>query len=168
MTSALPLDKRRTDSGILPGSSKLNQYLAAQRKLSNAVAYGKPGGEAIVGATDGFGTGGLVAVGNGGGGSSSTVCVGDGEGFLVFEFPFVLSLMLAPRSPGSSPGAGEAEVLAFSLLLAVWFVVPPDGIPASDSPVAGLAGSTGLLLGSATNGEPAGAAPVGCGSRESA
>ena len=124
----------------------------------------------IVGATDGFGIGGLVAVGNGGGGPSSTVRIGDGEGFLVFEFPFELSfpLMFAPRSPGSSPGAGEAEVLAFSLLLAVWFVVPPDGIPASDSPVAGFAGSTGLLLGSATNGEPAGAAPVGCGSRENA
>ena len=74
-----------------------------------------------MGATDGFGTGGLVAVGNGGGGSSSTDRVGDAEGFLVFEFPFELSfpLMLAPRSPGSSPGAGEAEVLAFSLLLAV-------------------------------------------------
>ena len=121
-----------------------------------------------MGATDGFGIGGLVAVGNGGGGSSSTVRVGAGEGFLVFEFELSFPLMLAPTSPGSSPTAGEAEVLAFSLLLAVWFVVPPDGIPASDCPVAGLAGSTGLLLGSATNGEPAGAAPVGCGSRENA
>jgi len=72
-----------------------------------------------VGATDGFGIGGLVAVGNGGGGSSSTR-IGDGEGFLVFEFPFVLSfaLTLAPRSLGSPPASGEAEVLVFSLLLA--------------------------------------------------
>ena len=86
-------------------------------RLSNAVAYGKPGGEAIVGATDGFGIGGLVAVGNGGGGSSSTVRVGDGEVFLVFEFSFVLALMFAPMSVGISPDAGEAETLA--LLLAV-------------------------------------------------
>ena len=121
-----------------------------------------------MGATDGFGIGGLVAVGSGGGGSSSTVRVGAGEGFLVFEFELPFPLMLAPTSTGSSPTVGEAEVLAFSLPLAVWFVVPPDGIPASDCPVAGLAGSTGLLLGSATNGEPAGAAPVGCGSRENA
>lgn len=51
---------------------------------SCAAAYGNSGvAAAIVGATDGFGRGGLVALGRGGGGgsSSTTVRVGDGEGF---------------------------------------------------------------------------------------
>ena len=46
--------------------------------------YGNSGvAAAIVGATDAFGRGGLVALGRGGGGgsSSTTVRVGDGEGF---------------------------------------------------------------------------------------
>ena len=74
-----------------------------------------------MGATDAFGRGGLVALGEGGGGgsSSSTVLVGDAEGFLVFEFAFVLSLTFAPMSVGISPCTGEGEVLAVSLVLAV-------------------------------------------------
>ena len=135
-----------------------------------ACGYGNSGVDAVVGATDGFGSGGLVLVGKGGGGgSSSTDWAGEAAGFL-FEFSFVLTLALAlaPMSLGLTPTSGEADVLAFSLVFAVGFVFPPDGIPASDSPVAGFAGSTGLLFGSATNGEPAGAAPVGCGSRDNA
>ena len=125
--------------------------------------------DAFVGATDGFGTGGLVADGNGGGGSSSVDRVGEGNGFLVFEFWFVLSLLLmSTTSLGLTPGSGEVEELVFAFVLAVAFVLPPDGIPASDSPVAGFTGSTGLLLGSADKGEPAGVAPVGCGLRENA
>ena len=68
----------------------------------------------MVGATEGFGSGGfLVAVGNGGGSSTSTVFVGDGFALLEFWFVLSLALMFAPPSIGVSPGEGEAERFAF-------------------------------------------------------
>ncbi len=82
------------------------------------------GGELLGGATLGFGSGGLVAVGDGCGGSISTNRVGEGKGkvagFFVFEFSFVLSLALRfmpPISPGLSLVAGEAEVFALMFVL---------------------------------------------------
>ena len=73
-----------------------------------------------MGATEGFGTGGLVAVGNGGGGSSSIERVGEGKGFLVFEFTFVLSFaLMSTTSAGLAPGSGVADVLAFRFVLLV-------------------------------------------------
>ena len=87
--------------------------------------YGKPGVGAVVGATDGFGTGGLVAVGNCGGGSTSTARVdegkGDGDGFPVFEFWFVFSLApgnAPPISIGLSLATGDAETFALVLAFA--------------------------------------------------
>jgi hypothetical protein len=78
----------------------------------------------VVGATEGFGSGGLVAVGIGGGGSSSTVTFGeakfDGDGLALLEFWFVFTLALkfAPPSIGVSPVSGEAETFAFALTFA--------------------------------------------------
>ena len=45
-------------------------------------------------------------------------------------------------------------MLTLAFVFAVWFVLPPAGIPASLSPVAGEADSTGWLFGSADNGAP--------------
>ena len=42
------------------------------------------------------------------------------------------------------------------------FVLPPAGIPASDSPVGGFAGSTGELFGSAARVVPGVVSFVGC------
>ena len=117
----------------------------------------------------GFGSGGFVAAGVGPGSSGSTDRVGEGNGkfagFPVLEFSFTLSLGVAPPiSFGLTLTSGETAVLT----LVDWLVVPPAGTPASDTPVAGFAGSTGLLFGSATKGEPVGAASVGCGLRENA
>lgn len=80
-------------------------------------------------------------------------------------FEFWLALLLAlglkpPMSLGLSLGTGEAETFALSLIFAVWLVVPPAGMPASDAPVGGFASSTGLLLGSAAKGEAVVVAPV--------
>ena len=101
-------------------------------------------------------------MGDGGGGSSSTERVGDGEGFRLFEFSFVLTFAFR-STPGMSLrdalGAGEADVFALELVAGA--VVPPAAIPASDSPVGGLAGSTGLLLGSAVSADPGVVAFVG-------
>jgi hypothetical protein len=76
-----------------------------------------PSGDVLGGGTLGFGTGGLVALGDGCGGGSSADLVGEGEGagFFVFELSFALSLALRftpPISAGLSVAAGEAEVLA--------------------------------------------------------
>jgi len=76
-----------------------------------------PGGEALGGGTDGLGSGGLVATGEGCIGTTSIDCVGEGNGrfFRVFEFSFALSFVFRftlPASPGVWPG--EAE-LALSL-----------------------------------------------------
>ena len=115
----------------------------------------------MAGEAEGFGAGALVAVGAGGGSSVSTDRVGEGKGgFLEFEFAFALSLALRftpPISSGLALGSGEAEVFVLSGRL----VVPPAGIPASDAPVGGFSGSTGLLLGSAVS-EPGVVAFVGC------
>ena len=122
------------------------------------------------GGADGFGRGGLVAVGEGGGGSASTDRVGEGNGEvdgLVLEFSFALALA-SMTSLGFSLGSGEADTFAFWFAFAFWLVLPPAGIPASDSPVAGVAGSTGLLLGSAARVEPVVVASVGWELRESA
>ena len=84
--------------------------------------YSNSGVEALVGATDGFGSGGLVADGTGTGGTSTDL-VGDGsgrvEGFPLFEFPFALLLAFwfPLRSIGLSLAVGEAETFAF------WFAV---------------------------------------------
>ena len=121
--------------------------------------YRSSGGDAFGGGSVGFACGGFVAIGEGSGGSASTDLVGEGngrfDGFLVFEFSFTLSLALifTPLlSFGLPLTSGESEV--FVLVLADWLVVPPAGIPASDSPVGGFAGSTGLLFGSAASVEP--------------
>ena len=124
-------------------------------------SYRSPGVEALAGGTLGFGNGGFVAVGEGWGGGSSACRVGDGNGgtepLLLFEFSFALSFALRfipPMSSGFSPGDGVAEVFELLFELAFRFVVPPAGIPASDSPVGGVAGSTGWLFGSAARVEP--------------
>lgn len=116
-----------------------------------------------------MGTGVLVAVGAGGGGSSSIDLVGDGSGgvapLFVFEFAFVFSLppgLKPPASSGLSLGEGDGEGLALMFGLAPRSVAPPAGIPASDSPVGGFAGSTGELLGSAARVESGVVAVVGC------
>jgi hypothetical protein len=111
----------------------------------------------------GFGNGGFVGLGDGGGGgSSSTERVGDGEGFRVFEFSLVLTFALR-FTPGISLtdalGSGEADVFALELIAGL--VELPAATPASASPVGGLAGSTGLLLGSAVNADPGAVAFVG-------
>lgn len=128
-----------------------------------------PGGEALGGGIVGLGTGVFVALGAGDGGSSSTECDGEGKGgigaFLVFEFSFALSLALGfttPMSLGLSPGSGEAEVFGLMVELVTGFVLPPAGIPASDSPVGGFAGSTGELFGSAARVVPGVGVFVGC------
>ena len=85
--------------------------------------YRWSGFDVVVGATEGFGSGGLVAVGNGGGGSSSSVFdgegtfEGDGLALLEFWFVFTLALKFAP-SIGVSPVSGEAETFAFALTFA--------------------------------------------------
>ena len=118
----------------------------------------------------GLGTGVRVAVGAGGGVSSSTDLVGDGSGGvppLLFEFWFVFAFWLSPgftppMSIGVSPGVGEVETFALTLGLADGSTAPPEGIPASDSPVAGFAGSTGELFGSAVSVGLGVVAVVGC------
>ena len=83
---------------------------------SDRERYRSSGVEAVVGATEGFGRGGLVADGTGGGGTTSTdfVGVGSGEvdGFPVFEFPLAF-WFAPPRSIGPSLGTGDAETFAF-------------------------------------------------------
>ena len=110
----------------------------------------------------GFGSGGFVAAGDGPGSSRSTDRVGEGNGkfagFLVLEFSFTLSLGVAPPiSFGLALASGETVVLT----LVDWLVVPPAGTPASDAPVAGFIGSTGLLFGSAAR-APGVVALLGC------
>ena len=155
-------------SGPTAGFKIEDWTLEASNYLSCGVA-------AEVGCTDGFGRGGLVAVGIGGGGPKSTDFVGEGSGevagFPVFEFSFALLLAFwfaPPMSIGLPLGTGEAETFALALAFAVWLIVPPAGMPASAAPVGGFACSTGLLLGSAVRGEPVGVAPVGCELRENA
>ena len=89
----------------------------------------------------------------------------------MFEFSFAswFAFWFAPpMSTGLLLGTGDAETFALTLAFAVWLIVPPAGMPASAAPVGGLAASTGLLLGSAVNGEPVGVALVGCELRENA
>ena len=114
----------------------------------------------------GFGAGGFVAAGDGGGVSIFSIWRdGKGNGIVgafVLLFAFVLSFRLTPGAAlGSSAGEGEAEILALTFASAVGLVTPPAGIPDSDRPVGGLAGSTGWLFGSATKGEPSGLAVAG-------
>ena len=127
------------------------------------------GGVAFGAGCVGLATGVLVAVGaGGGGGSSSTDLLGDGSGaFFRFEFSFVFVFWLSPGvtppiSIGVSPGAGEAVAFGLMFALAGWSIVPPAGMPASDSPVAGFCGSTGELFGSAARVGPGVVELVGC------
>lgn len=116
----------------------------------------------------GFGSGGFVDTGEGkGGATSATELVGEGSGWVTVFRELEFSFAFASRftSPGNSGlgVAGETTGLAFAFafVLAAGVVVPPAGIPASASPVAGLAGSTGLLFGSATRPGPGVVALVG-------
>jgi hypothetical protein len=67
-----------------------------------------------------------------------------------FEFAFTFVFTLGVKS---SVGPGEASTLALGLAftLAGGLIVPPDGIPSSPLPVAGCAGCTGWLFGSAAS-----------------
>ena len=94
-----------------------------------------------VGLGDGFG--------DGAGGASFEFAsraegAGEGDSFarLLFAFAGVL-LSLAAFGLSMGVGVTAAPGLAFAL------VVPPDGMPASFCPVAGAAGCTGWLFGSA-------------------
>src|ERR1700741_1374638 len=121
------------------------------------------GGEPLGAGTEGFGNGVLVAVGDGSGGAASAVLVGEGSAGFLFAFEFVLLLALRsgpPRSLGVSLAAGDGATVAVTFGAGV--VPPPEGMPAWESPVAGFAGSTGLLFGSAANAEPLPVVSVGC------
>jgi len=121
------------------------------------------GGVPLAAGTDGFGNGGLVAVGDGCGVAVSAGLVGDGSAGFLFAFEFVLLLALRsgpPSSFGVSLAAGDGATLALTLGAGV--AAPPEGMPVSESPVAGFAGSTGLLFGSAANAEPLPVVSFGC------
>ena len=127
------------------------------------------GGVAFGAGIVGLGTGDFVAVGAGGGVASSTALLGEGSGafFFVFEFSFAFAFRFStgvtpPTSIGVSPDLGDGEALALTLGLADWSVAPPEGIPASASPVGGFAGSTGELFGSAVSVGSVVVALVGC------
>ena len=103
-------------------------------------------------------------VANGDGGGTSTDRFGEGSGgfLFVFEFSFVLLLALIsglPTSTGLAEAVGDAATFALAF---AGVVEPPEGRPASDSPVGGLAGSTGLLLGSAARADGSAVGFVGC------
>ena len=103
-----------------------------------------------------------VAKGDGGGTSTDLPGEGSGGFLFVFEFSFVLLLALMsgpPISTGPTVAAGEAATFALAF---AGVVEPPEGMPASDSPVGGFAGSTGLLLGSATSADGSVVGVVGC------
>ena len=109
---------------------------------------------------EGFSAGGFVAEGTGGGAfSGTTLRVGSGKAGALrlllplpfsLEFEFVLLFAFA-SGVKSSVAAGEAATLALGLAFAGGVIDPPDGIPSSPLPVAGCAGCTGWLLGSAAS-----------------
>ena len=66
---------------------------------------------------------------------------------LVFLFPFEFEFEFALTS-NSSDGEGDGDAVV-ALLFAFELNVPPSGIPCSVCPVAGAAGCTAWLLGSA-------------------
>lgn len=105
------------------------------------------------------GVGGLVALGAGTGTfSGTTLLVGSGKGGalrLVFELVLLFSFAFA-GGVTSSIGVAASSAFAFgeALTLADGLVAPPDGSPSSALPVAGCAGWTGLLFGSAANDWP--------------
>ena len=93
--------------------------------------------------------------------SGTTLRVGSGNAgalrlllALLFSLEFVFVWVFAFASGvKSSVASGEAAALALGLALtfAGGVIDPPDGIPASPLPVAGCAGCTGWLLGSAAS-----------------
>ena len=105
-----------------------------------------------------------MAVGDGGGGGSSAGVVGEGNGGFVdlrFEFSFTFAFTFGSSATTSGELAGTLE-----LALTLWLefsgvVMPPIGRFASGEPVAGVAGSTGLLFGSAASVVPPGVAGPG-------
>src|SRR5215213_9489579 len=109
---------------------------------------------------EGFSAGGFVADGPGGGASSGTTLrVGSGNAgalrlLLLLPFVFAFSFVFTfAAGLMSSIGCGETSTLALGLALTFTggLTDPPDGIPSSPLPVAGCAGCTGWLFGSAAS-----------------
>ena len=71
---------------------------------------------------------------------------------LPFSLEFVFALLFAfAFASGVKSSAGETATLALGLAIAGGLIDPPAGIPSSPLPVAGCAGCTGWLLGSAAS-----------------
>ena len=121
------------------------------------LGYRNGGTEVSGGLAVGIGPG---SRGEGIGGGSFVFTLGDGKGVFVgglFVFWFEFSsatfefVLLLTTTGGEIVGSAFALAFAFSFALTARDVVaPPEGISASDVPVAGGEGSTAWLLGSAT------------------
>jgi hypothetical protein len=99
-----------------------------------------------------LGDGALVAAGEGPRGGSSIELVGDGNGGFALRFELSLAFAFGSSTTTSGELPAGSGVDAFTF----WFelsgvVLPPIGRFASGEPVAGVAGSTGLLFGSAAS-----------------
>ena len=156
-----------------PSGLQGHSTLEIERWTLDVRNYRNSGVAAEVGCTDGFGSGGLVAVGIGGGGPKSTDFVGAGNGkvagFPVFEFSFAFWFAFwfaPPMSTGLLLGTGEAETFALTLAFAVWLIVPPANpsfnpwkilIPS----MIGLLVIFGVIYAFSRNSQPTGATPTG-------
>ena len=123
--------------------------------------YGSSGGETLGFGKVGFGDGALVAAGEGTGGASSIDVVGEGNGGLAgrrFELSLVFGLGSSTTTSGELPAGNGVEAFTFAFS---GVVLPPSGRFASGEPVAGVAGSTGLLFGSAASVVPPGVTGAG-------
>lgn len=102
----------------------------------------------------GFSAGGFVAEGTGDGWfSGTTLRVGSGTAGalrLLLPFSFVLAFAFA-LAAGLMSSIGGGETAALGLAIAGGAIDPPAGIPSSPLPVAGCAGCTGWLFGSAAS-----------------